>query len=172
VATSSDGYSLTFVSTGHLINLCTPFNARIKKEGKEGFSSAYTDLMVMVTKRLSTFKEAKVKSYVHWPVDKWIYIQNNAKELDVPNHWIVMDLLDFILSDKSRQLEFRRYLTEKHPGTTVQKGVSWNTFVRMQGLTNCPKCGLLGTEKGLAYHIKKCEGRSQPMEMLQECEIH
>lgn len=106
-----------------------------------------------MTDRQTTYKEAKVKGYVHWPVEKWMHIQTTAKDFNVPNHWVVMDLLNFILQDTGRQLEFRNFLEGKYPRKAVQEGTHTSivTSSRLErGIVICPFCKVRATEQ----HIK------------------
>jgi hypothetical protein len=145
-----------------------PGNARIKKEGKEGFSSSSASVIVMVTKPLTRYKEAKVKGYVHWPVDRWIRIQEEAREKDIPNHWVIMDYQEFIYSKPALEDEFRRFLNKKYPKKIVQKGVTSSTNRRDGLIERCPLCNIPGSSMYIDRHILKCTGRRQQPERFQE----
>lgn len=117
-----------------------------------------------LTKPLTEFKAAKVKGYVHWSVEDWSEIQRIAREMNVPNHWVIMAMKKFATSDNT-ELEFMNRLDDLIKEVRSEMGLP-----DVQKGTNlykiCKWCGLKDRrwrymEEHENYHCSK-----RPLEVL------
>ena len=108
----------------------------------------------MVTKPLREFKDNKVKGYVHWDVEEWIFIRDEAKRRNIPTHWVIKELRNFATSSDALRKEFQNHLDKKFTNVVFDE-------------LRCVACGFRAkNEKGIEIHRKNKLCRLPPLEVL------
>lgn len=108
----------------------------------------------MVTKPLKEFVDNKVKGYVHWDVEEWIFIREAAKKRNIPAHWVIKEMRNFITQRQMLKEEFEKHLDEKFRNLKLGKLL-------------CPRCGFKAkNEKGIEAHIETPGACRAPLEVL------
>lgn len=96
----------------------------------------------MVTKPLKNFVDHKVKSYVHWELEEWNFIRDHAKNLNIPPHWIVKEMRNFLTSSDALKEEFEKHLHEKFTNHVIAQ--LSNAVTRdarfLKSILRCPFC--------------------------------
>lgn len=118
-----------------------------------------------MTKPVTSFKQAKIRSYAHWTIEDWSKIQRLAAEKQVPNHWVILAAAKFATS-QGTELEFKNRLDDLIMQVRLEMGLEAAqkpTSIRNAICRFC-KHIVMGGAKDLDYHEVTCTKR--PLEVI------